>query len=151
MIFLKIISFLPFLTQIWQKSGPKYLSNVAFLAIFALQFHLTICTITTFCFKRYSPCKIWENLLDNACFFTFFRTLDLIWPKFCPKTTPTLTYFAGFQWNMLRDSIDFSNFNWNPVVLLKPLKITTFWPNFCAKMQSPWATPKTKNIFILQK
>ena len=31
--------------------------------------------------------------IDNACFFTFFITMDLIWPKFCPKTTPTLIFF----------------------------------------------------------
>ena len=38
MKFLKIISFLPFSTLIGQKFGPKRLSNVAFLAIFALNF-----------------------------------------------------------------------------------------------------------------
>ena len=25
-----------------------------------------------------------------------FTTLGLIWPKFCPKTTPTLIYFVWF-------------------------------------------------------
>ena len=28
----------------------------------------------------------------NACFFTFFITLDLIWPKFSPMTTPILIF-----------------------------------------------------------
>ena len=33
-------------------------ANVAFLAIFPLNFHSGVCTITNFCFKRYSSCKI---------------------------------------------------------------------------------------------
>ena len=133
MIFLKIIRFLPFLTQTGQKFGPKCPSNVAFLSIFALNFHSSICTTTTFSFKRYSPCEIWKKLIDNTCFFTFFTILGLIWPKFRPKTTLTLIYFAFFQWNMLRDSTDINNFNLNSseIFLLKPLKITIFWPNFC--------------------
>ena len=56
--FLKIISLLPFLTQLVQKFGPKSASNVVFLAILALNFNSSVCTTTTFCFKRYSPCKI---------------------------------------------------------------------------------------------
>ena len=35
--------------------------------------------------------------------------------QFCPKTTRTLIFFPGFQWNMFGDSS--SNFNRNPVVL----------------------------------
>ena len=52
--FLKIVSFLPFLTQIGQKFGSKHPSNVAFLTIFALSFHSGACTTTTFCFKGIS-------------------------------------------------------------------------------------------------
>ena len=33
-----------------------------------------------------------KNPIDNAHFFTFFTTLGLIWPKFPPKTTPTLIF-----------------------------------------------------------
>ena len=57
----------------------------------------------TFCFKMYSPCKLWEKPIDNAGFFTFFITLDLIWAKICFKTTPTLffcfpmKYVRGFN------------------------------------------------------
>ena len=156
MKFLKIINFLSFLTQIGQKFCPKRPSNVAFLAIFALNFHSSICTTTNFCFKRYSsPCKIWKKLIENACFFTFFTTLDLIWPKFCPKATPTLIFFAGFQWNMLRGSIDINNFNWlesgsSEKVLLKPLKLPFFDPTF-AKMESLWATSKIKKTIFFSK
>ena len=56
--FMEIISFWPFLTQIGQKFSPYCPSNVGFPATFALNFHLSICTTTTFCFKRYWPCKI---------------------------------------------------------------------------------------------
>ena len=70
---LKITSFLPFLTQIRQKFGPKRPLNLAFLAIIAISFHAGGFT---------------------TCFVTFFITLDLIQPKFCPKTTPDLIFFA---------------------------------------------------------
>ena len=43
------------------KFGPKYPSNMTFLAKFALNFHSGVCTTTTFCFKRYPPCKIWKK------------------------------------------------------------------------------------------
>ena len=43
------------------------------------------------------PLVKYEKKNDNACFSTFFITLDLIWPKFCPKTTPTLIFLAVFQ------------------------------------------------------
>ena len=105
----------------------------------------------TFCFKRYSSCRIWKKPIDNACFTYFATLLDLIRPKFCTKTTPTLIFVASFQWNML-PSININNFNWNSVVmkiLLKPQKFTIFLPKqICAKMGSLWATPKTKNIFF---
>ena len=73
MKFFKIISFWPFLTQIGHKFGPIWSFNlcVAFVAIFALNFHSGVCTTTTFSFNRYSPCKIWKKLIDNACFLTF--------------------------------------------------------------------------------
>ena len=41
--------------------------------------------------------KYEKKTSDNACFFTFFTTLDLIWPTFYPKTTPTLIFLPGFQ------------------------------------------------------
>ena len=83
MKFLKIKFFLPFLIKLRQKFGPKCPLSVAFLAIFTLNFHWSICTTTAFCFKRYSPSKIWKKLIDNAYLFTFFTTLGLIWPRFC--------------------------------------------------------------------
>ena len=55
---------------------------MTFIAIFALDFHLGVCTTTIFYFKRYSPCKILKKPIDNASFFTFFTTLDLIWHNF---------------------------------------------------------------------
>ena len=71
-----------------------------------------------------------KKTIDNARFFTFFTTLDLTWPKFCPTTRPTLIFFCGFQWNLLEDSININNFNWNTIVLkkklIKSLKITNF-------------------------
>ena len=148
---LKIISFLPFLTLIGQNFGPRRPSSVTFLAIFAFNFQSGVFTTTTFCFKRYYPCKIWKETFDNACFFTFFLTLGLIWPKFSPKTTPTLIFFTGFQWNILGDLISINNFNWNPVVLkklLKYLKITIFWPNLCKNGFLMGYAPPKKQFFL---
>ena len=68
-------------------------------------------------FKRYSACKIGKKAIDNACFFTFFTTLDLTWPWFWPRTTPNLIFFVGFQLNVLEDSIQINNFNWTPEFL----------------------------------
>ena len=66
-----------------------------------------------------------------------FSILDLIWPKFYPTTMPTLRFFAGFQINMLGNSINIKKLNWNPLVLkfflLKPLKITISWSNLWKK------------------
>ena len=36
--------------------------------------------------------KYEKKPIDNAHFFTFFTTWDLIWPKFCSKTTTTFLY-----------------------------------------------------------
>ena len=156
MKFLKIINFLPFLTQIGQKFSPKRPSNVAFLAIFALNFHSSICTTITFCFKRYSsPCKIWKKTYWKCQFLYLFHNVRPNLAQILPKGTPTLIFFAGFQWNMLRGSIDINNFNWlesgsSEKVLLKPLKLLFFDPTF-AKMESLWATSKTKKHFFFQK
>ena len=87
-IFLKIIRFLPFLTQIGQNFGPKCPSNVAFLAIFDLNFHSSICTNTTFCFKRYSPCKMWKNLLIMPVSLLFSQHWTWFGPNFALRPHP---------------------------------------------------------------
>ena len=117
--FLKIISFLPFLTQIGQICSPKLPSNVAFVAIFALYKFPLRCmyTTTTFCFKRYSPFKIWKKPVDNNCFFTFFHNTGPNLAQILPQDHIHFDFFSGFWWNMLGNAININNFNWNPVVL----------------------------------
>ena len=70
-------------------------------------------------------------------------------PNFVPRPNQ-IWFLAGFQLNMIGNSINIKNFYWNPLVLkknlLKPLKNTSFWPT-CAKKGSPWTTPKTNNFF----
>ena len=125
---------------------------MAFLAIFALNFHSAVCTTAASSFIMYSPCKIIEKpiSIDNASFFTFFQNIDLILPKFCPKTRPTL-FFAGFQWNMLGDSIYNSiNFNCNPAVLKKIDKTSKncqFWVQLHKKGVSMGHTQIKSNFF----
>ena len=71
------------LVQILPSDIGEYLSwffnavVVVFYSVFILFFY-----------KRYSSCKIWKKSIDNVSFVTFFTALDLIEPKFCPKSTP---------------------------------------------------------------
>ena len=140
---LEIISFFQFLTQIGQKFGPKHPSDLAYLPIFVLTFRSGICTTTTFSFKRYSPCKIWKNPIDNTHFFTFFHNIGSNLAQILPQDLTHFDFFAGFQWNMLRDSININNFNWN-LVLLKKL-----WPKL-HKNGASWAMPKRKKQLFLK-
>ena len=47
-----------------------------------------------FALKGIPHVKYEKKAIDNAHFFTFFTTLGLILPKFCPKATPTITIFC---------------------------------------------------------
>ena len=82
---------------------------MAFLAIFALNFHSGVCTTTTSCFKMYFPCKIWEKPIDNVSSFTFFHNIGPNLALILPQDHFVI-FFAGFQWNMLEDSININNF-----------------------------------------
>ena len=89
--FLKIVSFLPFLTQIEQNlSLTSFKCGISSqLAMFALHFHSGVFTTTALCFERYFSCKIRkEPILIMSVFFTFFTTLGLIWPEFAPRPYP---------------------------------------------------------------
>ena len=120
MKFLKIISFLPFFTKIW----PWHPSNVAFLDIFTLHFHPGVCTTTTFSFKRYPPCRIWKKPIDNMpVSLLFFTTFNLVWPKFCPKTTSTLIFLLVS--NDYSININNSNVGWVRSFLIEKQKWLT--------------------------
>ena len=66
-----------------------------------------------------------------------------------PQDHTQFDFFAGFQWNMLRNSITIKKFNYNPVVL-KNFATTSkdyyFSAQLGPKLGSSWATPKTKII-----
>ena len=49
-----------------------------------------------FALKGIPNVKYEKKAIDNNHFFAFFTTLGLIWPKFCPKATSTLIFFAWF-------------------------------------------------------
>ena len=49
-----------------------------------------------FALKGIPHVKYEKKLLTMPISLLYFTTLGLIWPKFCPKTTPTLTYLPGF-------------------------------------------------------
>ena len=96
--------------------------------------------------------KYEKNLLIMPISLLFFTTLDLIWLKCFPKTTPILIFFAGFQWNMLGDSININNFNCTPIILKNfwPLKITIFGPNLCKKGVSMDHTQNKQTFFLTE-
>ena len=97
MKFLKIVSFLPFLTQIREKFGPHCPSYVVFLAIFAINFHSSICTTTTFCLKGIPHVKYEKKTYQKCMFLYFFCNIRLIWPiKCCPQDH---THFDFFCWS----------------------------------------------------
>ena len=51
-----------------------------------------------FALKGIPYVKYEKKTIDNGRFFTFFTTLDLIWHKFCPKTTPTLIFLKTMKY-----------------------------------------------------
>ena len=97
--------------------------------------------------------KYEKKTIDNTHFFTFFTTLHIIWPKFCPKITPTLIFFCWFQMKCQGMQLMLIT-NWNPIVLkkklLKPLKITNFQPNLCKNGVPMGHAQKTKSNFFAE-
>ena len=47
----------------------------------------------------------------------FFHNIGPNLAQILPQDHTQFDFFAGFQWNMLGDSININNFNCNPVVL----------------------------------
>ena len=132
MKFLKIIS----LCHFWPKSGKNLALNI--LQMWHLELYLPWVSIHAFeqallfTLKGIPHVKYEKNLLIMPFSFTFFTTLGLIWPKFCPKTTPALIFFCWFLMKyangiqlMLITLIGIQKF-WKK--LLKSPKITIFWP-----------------------
>ena len=74
--------------------GNNLVLNLAFLAIFALNFHSGVYTTTTSCFKVYSPYKMWEKPIDDAS-FTFFL---IIGPNLVQLLPQYQTHFDLFCW-----------------------------------------------------
>ena len=90
---------------------------MAFPALFALNFHSPVCTITVLCFKDIAHAKYGKNLLIIPVFFYFFHNTGLNLGKILPQDHTHFVFFAGFQWNKLGDSININNFNCNPEVM----------------------------------
>ena len=72
-------------------------------------------------------------------------------PNFTPNTTPILSFIAdSWLWNMLGDSINIDNFNYNPVDMKKTGK--TYNYNFfcptCSKKGQYGSPPKQKTFFF---
>ena len=73
-----------------------------------------------FALKGIPHVKYEKKPIDNACFFFyFFHNIGPNLGQILPQDHTHFDFFAGFQWNMLGDSIKINNFNWNPLVLKK--------------------------------
>ena len=114
--FMKIIIFLPFLTQI-DKNVAVTSFKCGISSFICLKFPLTCLYNHSFVFKKYCPCKIWKKPIDNTSFFYFFHNTGLNLGKILPQDHTHFVFFAGFQWNKLGDSININNFNCNPEVM----------------------------------
>ena len=81
--------------------------------------------------------KYEKKKIDNTHFFTFFTTLHIIWPKFCPKITPTLIFFCWFQMKCQGMQLMLIT-NWNPIVLKKKIAKTLKNYQFLAQLVQKW-------------
>ena len=91
---------------------------MVFLAKLALYFHSGISITTTSCFKMYSPSKVWKKSIDNASFFAFLITLDLIWTKFHPQIVfAHLAFFVIFNEKCLEIQL----------ILITCVSLQSFW------------------------
>ena len=102
--------------------------------------------------KCISHAKYEKNLLIMPVLLLFLHNIRPNLPQILSKDHTHFVFFAGFQWNMLGDSINTNNFNCNPVVLkfflLKPLKIAIFGPNLCKKRGQYGPHPKQTIFFF---
>ena len=127
-----------FLTQIGLRFSPN-LIQIWYFSYFALQIPLRYFCNYCFLFLSVFLMQYMKKAYWYCQIFCFFTTLNLIWPKFCPKTTPTFFLFSNFQWNMLGDSININNlcctvqYFWKKLV--KPLKISVLGPNFLVEIR----------------
>ena len=130
---LKIISFLPFLTQIGQKSGAITSFNHGISSYICLKFPLRCLYNHYFSFRRYFPCKIYKNLLIMAVSLLFSQHWTLFGSNFAPRPHQLWHFLlVSHEICYIQDSIKINNFDWNPVVLkkiAKTSKIYHFWPN----------------------
>ena len=92
----------------------------------------------------------YEKKLLIMPFLYFFHNIGPNLAQILPQDHTHFTFFVYFPMKYVWDSININNFNWNPEVLqkklLKPLKITIFWPNLC-KNGVPMG-PVQKRIFL---
>ena len=69
-----------------------------------------------FALKGIPQVKYEKKLMILPVSLLFSQHCDIIWPKFCPKTTFDLIFLLVSSEG---DSINTKKFNWNPVALKK--------------------------------
>ena len=115
----KIVTFCYF----WPKMG-KNLALIFFKygvsSSYSLQFSLRfLYNPYLFACKCIPHAKYEKRPIEIPVPLFFFTTLDLIWPKFCPKDHTHFTFFNWFQIKHVEDTININNLCWNPAVLKK--------------------------------
>ena len=96
----KITSFFAIFYPKWANILTWFPSNMVFVANLAFNFHPGISITTICCLYMYTSCKIWKPLKHQFLFL--FTTLDLIWPKFCPKDHTHITFLGWFPMKYVR-------------------------------------------------
>ena len=119
----------------------QFSSNVVFLAILALYFYSGYLYNHCFLLLNVLLVQNIKNLVDNASFFVFSHNIGPNLAYIFPLRLDPLCYFADFQWNVLRNSININSIdsnNWiesssSETKLIKLLRITIFEPNLHKK------------------
>ena len=86
-------------------------------------------------------------------FLYFFVNITSNLAQILPQDHNHFDFFCSLPTKYIKRFIN--NLKWiesssSEKFLLKPLKFTICWPNFC-KNRAPWATPKTRNNFFFSK
>ena len=138
--------------QKWAKFSPNFLQIWCFKLIWSsVSTHVFLFPLLL-AFKCIPHAK-YKKPPVKCQFLCFLTTLDLIWPKFCPKDHTHGSFFVvHFHWNMLGDSININNLCCNPVALkkklVKPLKNCFFRPNLHKKVVIMGHTQNEKKKFF---
>ena len=98
---------------------------------------------------------MWKKSIDDASFFYFFHNTGPNLAQILHQDhTHFFSFFAGFQWSMLEDSINIYNIICNTVVLKKKIGKTSknyhFWAQLVLKGVTMGHLQNKKQLFLTE-